>query len=93
MALFSQANLEAVGVKNDKMRLCPKCGVSLEYISEQGYCCPKGHGCWWPKEKRDPPPKVIACQGSTVKKGSSSKGRKRKKKPKKQQWAGIYGDS
>ncbi len=92
MAFFSQANLEAVGGR-DKIRLCPRCGLSLDYIAGEGFCCPRGHGCWWPAAEREPPPKVIACQGSTVKKGSSSKGRKRKKKPKKQQWAGIYGDS
>ena len=36
MAFFSQENLEAVGGR-DKIRLCPRCGLSLEYISEQGY--------------------------------------------------------
>ena len=91
MAFFSQANLEAVGGR-DKIRLCPKCGVSLEYIAERGYCCPRGHGGWWPKEELTPP-NYYACQGSTYKKGSNGKGQKRKKKPKKQQWAGIYGDS
>ena len=92
MAFFSDANLEAVGIK-PKMRLCEKCGRSMIFTPGEGFCCPAGHGCEWPKEEREPPIKAIACQGSTVKKGSSSKGRKRKKKPKKQQWAGIYGDS
>ena len=31
MAFFSQENLEAVGGR-DKIRLCPRCGMSLEYI-------------------------------------------------------------
>ena len=92
MAFFSDANLEAVGIK-PKMRLCEKCGRSMIFTPGEGFCCPAGHGCEWTKEEREPPPKAVACQGSTVKKGSSSKGRKRKKKPKKQQWAGIYGDS
>ena len=41
MAFFSQANLEAVGSR-DKIRLCPRCGLSLEYIAGRGYCCPRG---------------------------------------------------
>jgi hypothetical protein len=92
LAFFSDANLESVGIK-PKMRLCDKCGRSMIFTPGEGFCCPAGHGCEWPKEEREPPTKAIACQGDTIKKGSSSKGRKRKKKPKKQQWTGIYGDS
>ena len=91
MAFFSQANLEAVGVKNDKMRLCPRCGLSLEYISEQGYCCPKGHGCWWPQGEqkviREPPDAVYA--GGAIEPKGVSKGRKRKKN-RKEQWISDY---
>ena len=80
MAFFSQANLEAVGGR-DKIRLCPRCGLSLEYIAGQGYCCPRGHGCWWPKEEGRPPEdKKARCYHQGQITGSSpSKGRKRKK--------------
>lgn len=90
MAFFSQANLEAVGVR-PKMRLCPKCGLSLEYIAGRGYCCPKGHGCWWPQPEREPPEdKKARCyhQGGT-KPSSPSKGRKRKKN-RKEKWISDY---
>jgi len=90
MAVFSQANLEAVGGR-DKIRLCPRCGLSLEYISEQGYCCPKGHGCWWPQGEqkviREPPDAVYA--GGAIEPKGVSKGRKRKKN-RKEQWISDY---
>ena len=91
MAVFSRANLEVVGGR-DKIRLCPRCGLSLEYIAERGYCCPKGHGCWWPAEEREPPEdKKARCyhQGEVKKPSSPSKGRKRKKN-RKEQWISDY---
>lgn len=81
MAFFSQANLEAVGGR-DKMRLCPKCGLSLDYIAEQGYCCPRGHGCWWPqgeqKVVREPSDAAYAG-GAIVIKGGKPGGKRNKK--------------
>ena len=50
MAFFSDANLEAVGIK-PKMRLCEKCGRSMIFTPGEGFCCPAGHGCEWPKER------------------------------------------
>ena len=96
MAFFSQANLEAVGVR-PKMRLCPKCGLSLEYIAGRGYCCPKGHGCWWPQREqkviREPLDAVYAGgaieQKGGTKPSSPSKGRKRKKN-RKEKWISDY---
>ena len=90
MAFFSDANLEAVGIK-PKMRLCEKCGRSMIFTPGEGFCCPGGHGCEWPKEEREPPEdKKARCyhQGE-VKKTSSSKGRKRKKN-RKEQWISDY---
>jgi hypothetical protein len=92
MAVFSRANLEAVGGR-DKIRLCPRCGLSLEYIAGQGYCCPRGHGCWWPAEEREPPEdKKARCyhQGEVKKPSSPSKGRKRKKQTPKERWTSDY---
>ena len=89
VAFFSQENLEAVGGR-DKIRLCPRCGLSLDYIAGEGFCCPRGHGCWWPAEEREPPEdKKARCyhQGE-VKKTSSSKGRKRKNR--KEKWISDY---
>ncbi len=91
MAFFSEANLEAVGIKRDKMWLCPKCGRSLDFSDEHGFCCPRGHGCWWPQPEREPPEdKKARCyhQGET-KTSSPSKGRKRKKN-RKEQWISDY---
>lgn len=88
MALFSDANLEAVGIK-PKMRLCEKCGRSMIFTPGEGFCCPAGHGCEWPKEELASP-NYYACQGSTYKKRSSGKGRKRKKKPKRGKFSHLY---
>ena len=91
MAFFSEANLEAVGIKRDKMWLCPKCGRSLDFSDEHGFCCPRGHGCWWPQPEREPPEdKKARCyhQGGT-KPSSQSKGRKRKKN-RKEKWISDY---
>ena len=97
MALFSEGNLEAVGIKLDtKLRLCSVCGTSLQYIAGEGYCCPNGHGCWWPQQdeadKTYTHPAAVYRGGAVVYKGNS-KGRKRKKPPRKTDWAGMYGDS
>lgn len=97
MSLFSEANLEAVGIKLDtKMRLCSVCGISLQYIPDEGYCCPNGHGCWWPRGEEEKiireHPASVAAGGAVVYKGNS-KGRTRKKPPKRNQWVGVYGDS
>ena len=83
VAFFSQENLEAVGGR-DKIRLCPRCGLSLEYIAERGYCCPRGHGCWWPAEEREPPEdKKARCYHAgdlQLHKGGAKSGKKRGKK-------------
>ena len=85
MAMFSEANLEAVGIKvRDKLRLCSICGTSLQYITGEGYCCPKCKKCWWPKPDIDPPEqnKSRCYQGGAAVYSGQSKGRKRKKPPK-----------
>ena len=91
MAFFSHENLEAVGGR-DKMRLCSRCGTRLEYIEGNGYCCPKGHGCWWTggeqKIIREPPDAVYA--GGAIKPKGVSKGRKRKKAKKENEISNIY---
>ena len=83
MAFFSQENLEAVGGR-DKIRLCPRCGLSLEYIAGRGYCCPRGHGCWWPRGEqkvvREPPDAIYAGGKPQLHKGGSKSGRKHGKK-------------
>lgn len=83
---------KAVG--DDKMRLCPKCGRSLEYISEHGYCCPRGHGCWWPAAEREPPEdrKARCYHQGEIKTTSQSSGRKRKKPPKKSDFSYLYSE-
>lgn len=84
MAFFSEAGLVASGTR-EKMRLCPKCGLSLEYIDGYGYCCPKGHGCWFPPGEQKvirEPPDAIYAGGAIEFKGGSKSGKKRKKPPK-----------
>jgi len=73
------------------MWLCQKCGKSLEYIAGRGYCCPRGHGCWWPPEEREPPEdkKARCYHRGEIKPSSQSKGRKRKKN-RKEKWISDY---
>ena len=80
MALFSRSGLEAT----DKLRLCGKCGRALEYIADQGYCCPKGCGCWRPQGEQKvirEKPSAIYAGGAIIFKGAKT-GKKRKKPPK-----------
>jgi len=88
--MFSESGLVASGYR-DKIRLCPRCGGKLDYIDKQGYCCPKGHGCWWPQGEqkiiREPPDAVYA--GGAIEPKGVSKGRKRKKN-RKEQWISDY---
>ena len=91
MAFFSESGLSA-SRHHEKMRLCEKCGLSLEYKEGEGWCCPKGHGCSWPAEHKEPPePNKARCyhQGEIVPTGQS-KGRSRKKKPKKDLFSKLY---
>lgn len=93
MAFFSEAGLVASGYR-EKMRLCEKCGLTLEFKPTEGYCCPKGHGCWWPQPEREPPEdKKARCyhQGQ-IKPGSQSKGRTRKKPKKQQDFSHLYSE-
>ncbi len=93
MAFFSHENLEAVGIR-EKLRLCEKCGKSMDFVPGEGFCCPGGHGCEWPAAELDPPEELKArCyhQGGT-KPSSQSKGRKRKKKPPKQDFSYLYSE-
>mgnify|MGYP000867919741 CR=1 FL=1 len=92
MSLFRESGLQASGYK-EKMRLCDKCGVSLNFIPGQGFCCPRGHGCEWPKEGeqkiiREPASAIYA--GGAIEYKGQSKGRKRKKPPKKEIINNIY---
>lgn len=91
MAMFSEAGLVATG----KIRLCSKCGERLEYNPEQGYCCPRGCGCWWPREReekviRENPDAVYAGGAIDFKGGKASSGRKRKKQPPKKDFSYLY---
>ncbi len=46
MAMFSESGLEASGFRaGEKLQLCEKCGLSLYYVPEQGFCCLRGHDC------------------------------------------------
>lgn len=69
-----------------KMRLCSKCGRTLDLIPDQGYCCPKGHGCWFPQGEQKKvirePGSAIYAGGAIEFKGGSKSGKKRKKPPK-----------
>ena len=95
MALFSEGNLEAVGIKLDtKLRLCSVCGTSLQYIAGEGYCCPNGHGCWWPQQ--DEADKTFTHPAAVYRGGAVIQGVRagnEKSRQEKTDWAGMYGDS
>ena len=81
--MFSESGLTASGYR-EKMRLCSRCGERLNYIEGNGYCCPKGHGCWWPQPEREPPEdKKARCYHAgdlQLHKGGAKSGKKRGKK-------------
>ena len=90
MAMFSESGLTASGYR-EKMRLCSRCGERLNYIEGNGYCCPKGHGCWWPQPEQEPSEdkKARCYHRGQIKPGSQSKGRTRKKN-RKEKWISDY---
>lgn len=93
MAMFGESGLTASRYK-EKMRLCPKCGQSLTYIDNRGYCCNRGHGCWWPPKEEEKvireEPGAVYAGGAIKLKGGSNNGKKRKKPLRRDQWAKKY---
>lgn len=96
MAMFSESGLVASGYKREreKMYLCEKCGRSLIDTPAQGWCCPVGHGCWWPQEELESPEdrKARCYHQGSIKTSSPSKGRKRKKPRRKEDFSHLYSD-
>ena len=64
-----------------KMRLCSKCGISLDEIRPGVFSCPRGHGEWTPpgedKVVREPLSAIYA--GGAVDYKGTKTGKKRKK--------------
>lgn len=76
------------------MRLCSVCGVSLIYKPPDGYCCPKGHGCWQTGIVSQPLQRDKidggAFQGGAIEYKGSKPGGKRNKKLKRKLFTKAY---
>lgn len=76
-----------------KMRLCPRCGISLIEVKPGLFRCPRGHGEWWDDQGISSAPRVhntnngSVCDSGPIEiKGTHPSGKKNKK-IKRSQWA------
>lgn len=80
-----------------KMRLCSRCGVSLDEIEPGVFSCPRGHGEWSVNQSiksipyKHPIPNGKAHEAGAMEfTGGSKSGKKRKKKPTMDKLANIF---
>lgn len=78
-----------------KMRLCSKCGITLNEIKPGVFSCPRGHGEWPERGEAKiirEPLNATYAGGPVEYGGTKATGRKKKKQSRKEQWNSFYAE-